>query len=164
MILKHVDSSDYFLDLELRRDMALPPESFARMMRWMFAISLGGGTLLFMVGAWPVIGFLGLDALLVWAAFRLYHRSQARQYERVRIDRDALIIEQHASRCVRELRYEPTFLNILPHADDLGRPIHICQRGQCAEIGRWLGAEERTEFAKQLKAALRQRQQALVHG
>ena len=31
---------------------------------------LSAGTLFFLLGAWPVVGFMGLDVALIWWAFR----------------------------------------------------------------------------------------------
>jgi uncharacterized membrane protein len=44
------------------------------------AISFITGVLFLAAGAWPVLGFFGLDVLLVYIAFRLNYRS-GRLYE-----------------------------------------------------------------------------------
>src|SRR6476620_5385316 len=40
-------------------------------------MSFSGGLFFFLLGAWPVIGFLGLDVLLVYWAFRANYRAAA---------------------------------------------------------------------------------------
>ena len=40
-------------------------------------VSFAGGMFFFMLGAWPVVGFLGLDVLLVYWAFRANYRAAA---------------------------------------------------------------------------------------
>ena len=43
-------------------------------------VSFAAGAMFFVVGAWPVVGFLGLDLLLIYLAFRASYRS-GRAYE-----------------------------------------------------------------------------------
>jgi len=43
-------------------------------------LSLTVGTIFWLAGAWPVIGFMGLDVLLLWVALRASY-SQAKAYE-----------------------------------------------------------------------------------
>ena len=40
-------------------------------------ISFVGGMVFLIAGAWPVVGFLGLDVLLVYWAFRANYRAAA---------------------------------------------------------------------------------------
>ena len=55
----------------------------------LFAIGLG----FFLAGAWPVIGFLGLELLVVWGAFRLNYRA-ARQRETIETTTDTLTVRR----------------------------------------------------------------------
>lgn len=162
MILYSTDDPEHFLFAELRRDMALDERGFERFMRWMLCISLGVGTLLYLAGAWPVIGFLGLDVLLVWGAFKYYQKSHEQRFDRIVVNRDGLTIEQHIGKRVIRTDYEPSFVQLRSNHDDLSQPIHLCQRGACCEIGRWLGAEERCAFARMFKDAQKRRQAALI--
>lgn len=152
-----------FLHAELRRDLALSRAQQLRILRVMTLLTIGGGALLFSLGAWPVVGFLGLDLLLVWGAFRLYERGHARDYERIVLEADKLVIEQHGGRAPRIVEYEPTFLQVLMSDERASQPIELCKSGRSLQIGRWLGPDERLQFAARLKQALRARQAALPH-
>src|ERR1700752_1906874 len=46
--------------------------------------SFAAGIVFFVIGAWPVIGFMGLDVLLVYWAFRANYRAAA-AYEEVTV-------------------------------------------------------------------------------
>ena len=46
-----------------------------------------------MLGAWPVTGFMGLDVVLVWWAFRT-NFAAARQAERIEVTEHELILER----------------------------------------------------------------------
>ena len=54
---------------------SLSPKGFGIVMGvlagFLFLIGLG----FFLAGAWPVIGFLGLELLVVWGAFKLNYRA-----------------------------------------------------------------------------------------
>ena len=47
-------------------------------------VSFAGGVVFFLVGAWPVGFFFGLDALLIYWAFRVNYRA-AEAYEQVTV-------------------------------------------------------------------------------
>ena len=64
----------------------------------LFAIGLG----FFLAGAWPVIGFLGLELLVVWGAFKLNYRA-AKVRETIETTQETLIVEhkdQHGKAAV----------------------------------------------------------------
>ena len=55
---------------------------------FLFLIGLG----FFLAGAWPVIGFLGLELLVVWGAFKLNYRA-ARHRETIHTTTEELMVE-----------------------------------------------------------------------
>ena len=64
----------------------------------LFAIGLG----FFLAGAWPVIGFLGLELLVVWGAFKLNYRA-AKVRETIETTTETLTVEhkdQHGKAAV----------------------------------------------------------------
>ena len=54
-------------------------------------VSFGTGLMFYLMGAWPVMGFLGLDVLLVYVAFKLNFRA-LRLYETVDLNGEALTV------------------------------------------------------------------------
>src|SRR4051812_2258054 len=70
---------------------SLEPKGFMVLMGAVCLVSFGTGLLFYMLGAWPVIGFMGLDVALIYIAFRLNYRA-ARLYETVDLTRDALTV------------------------------------------------------------------------
>ena len=48
------------------------------------AVSFAGGVVFYLVGAWPVDAFFGLDAVLIYWAFRVNYRA-ADAYEEVTV-------------------------------------------------------------------------------
>src|SRR5262249_17268240 len=61
---------------------SLSSTGFLLVMLLVGGMSLIGGLFFFLIGAWPVVGFLGLDVLLVYLAFRINYRA-ANAYEQV---------------------------------------------------------------------------------
>ena len=62
---------------------SLSARGFLLVMALVGGMSFIGGMFFFLMGAWPVIGFLGLDVLLVYWAFRANYRAAA-AFEEVR--------------------------------------------------------------------------------
>ena len=56
---------------------SLSRRGFILVMSLIAAINLVVGGMFYAIGAWPVVGFLGLDVLLVYWAFRVNYRSAA---------------------------------------------------------------------------------------
>src|SRR6185437_15868886 len=56
---------------------SLSAKGFVAVMALVGGMSFAGGMFFFLMGAWPVIGFLGLDVLLVYWAFRANYRAAA---------------------------------------------------------------------------------------
>jgi uncharacterized membrane protein len=115
--------------------------------------AIGAGFAL--VGAWPVTGFLGLDVLLLYLAFRWNYRT-GRCAELIRLDRDGLCVRRvrHDGR-TREWRFEPHWVRVT--IDDPPRhdsQLVLSSHGRALAIGAFLTAEERAEVARALRAAL----------
>ena len=63
---------------------SLGRKGFIVLMGVISVVSFLTGIAFYMKGAWPVLGFFGLDILLVYGAFRLNYRA-ARVYETVEL-------------------------------------------------------------------------------
>jgi len=143
-----------YLDATLRRDCSFSRADFPAFMRWVTGVCLAIGLLFYWKGAWPVIGFMGLDVLLIWLAFKTYFRQQEQQYERILLDEYGLHIEKHHRGHCLELELEPTFLQPrLEHAHQ-SHPLRLYTRGTFEEIGSLLGLPEKQALLEKLKEAL----------
>jgi uncharacterized membrane protein len=135
---------------------SLPPLGFAILMIAVVVVSAAVGAGFFLIGAWPVTGFFGLDVLLLYLAFRWNYR-QGRRTELIRLDQQGLAVRQiEPSGRHREWRFEPCWVRVT--MDDPPRPdsqLTVGSHGQQLIIGAFLTAEERLEVAKALRAALR---------
>lgn len=111
----------------------------------------------YLIGAWPVTGFLGLDLVLLYLAFRSVRR-RARCREHIRLDASGLHVRRvQADGSAREWRFEPYWVQVL--MDDPPRrdsSIVLTSHGLSLRVGSFLTPAERLELACALRAALRQ--------
>jgi len=110
----------------------------------------------FLIGAWPIVGFLGLDVLLLFLAFRFSFRS-ARAYEQVVLSSIELMFARVSARGARrEWRFNPIWVRLerVEDADYGMRQLAIASRGERVEIGAFLGPEQKAALATDLSRAL----------
>ena len=144
-----------FLDTVLVPHRSLPPTGFLAVMAVFGGISFVAGILFVLHGAWPVMGFFGLDVGLVYLAFRINYRS-ARRQERIRLVADALTVERRGVRGERwSWRFQPYWLRVtLEEWNDESNRLTISSHGRSLVLASFLGAGERRRFATTLKDAL----------
>ncbi len=75
---------------------SLSPTGFMLVMMALVSCSFTAGLAFWMMGAWPVVGFFGLDIVLVQLAFRLNYRA-ARASEEVSLFHDRLTVRRTAA-------------------------------------------------------------------
>ena len=78
---------------------SLSPRGFALVMAALGSLAFCIGLGFFLLGSWPVIGFLGLEILVVWGAFKLNYRAAKRR--------------QHLTATTKKLKIE----NVSPEGD-----------------------------------------------
>ncbi len=107
-------------------------------------------------GAWPVVGFFGLDVLLVWIAFRASYRA-GRAREEVMVSRLDVAIRQTApSGRTLEAHYNPSFARFrVSRHEEIGiTRMSVHGEGRATEIGRLLNPDDRESFAGAFHRAL----------
>lgn len=150
-------------DAVLHPQRSLSPSGFLSLMLVLAGISFTAGIAFLSVGAWPVLGFFGLDVLLVYAAFRLNYRS-GRAYQTVQLTPTELVVRDVDPRGrERSWRFEPTWLRVeLEEPPGPRSPLALCSHGGTLVIGAFLTPEEKRDFAAALRQALRDWRAGLV--
>jgi uncharacterized membrane protein len=147
---------DVFFERVLLPHRSLPPHGFNILMLVLAGISVLVGTVFVSMGAWPVVGFFGLDVGLVYLAFRLSYRS-ARQRETLRLAEEELSVERVGIRGDRRLwRFQPFWVRVVfeEHQDESNRLV-LTSHGKALPIGTFLPPPMRRELAATLRDALR---------
>ena len=152
-----VDSDDgALLDLTLRPRRSLTPRGFRALMIAFAAASALYSLPFFLLRAWPVVGFFGLDVALVYWAFRVNFNG-ARAFERLRVGYFELAFARVSARGERrEWRFNPAWVR-LERFDDAEYGLlrlWLRARERRWEIGGFLGPEQREDAAKALTRAL----------
>lgn len=135
---------------------SLGPRGFRNLMLAACVASTAVSVPFFLIGAWPVVGFFGLDVLAIWLAFRLSYRS-ARAFEHFRLTYFELTFARiTAAGARREWRFTPAWVR-LERVDDEEygtQSLTLIHRGRSWRIARGVGPQRKAEFAGELLRAL----------
>jgi uncharacterized membrane protein len=134
---------------------SLGPKGFMILMAAVCVVSFATGLLFYLLGAWPVIGFMGLDVLLIYIAFKLNFRA-LRLYETVDLTDDALTVTRVApSGKAQSWSFNPYWVR-LSLQQRLGRSseLSLASHGRRLVFASFLSDDEREDFASALSSAL----------
>jgi uncharacterized membrane protein len=147
--------STIYLDAVLEPPRSLSPRGFNRVMLALGSVSFLSGVYFIAVGAWPVMGFLGLEILALWLVFRFSFRAQrARTYVRVTAEAvdlrkvDGWGRERRASFAAHFARVEFDRQAAGPHA------LRVASSARAYIVGEFLTPRERETFARRLAQAI----------
>lgn len=150
-------AADQTFRATLRPYRSLGRKGFVILMAVLIFLNFAAGTAFYMLGAWPVMPFLGIDVALVWWAFRKSYSNSLKE-ERIEVTAHELILQRFDHDKEREeLRFMRDWVKVELEEDkdrDLIGRLFLRFRGERTEIGRFLGAHDRKEVAALLRAAL----------
>ena len=134
---------------------SLSRQGFIALMAAVALVSFAAGAVFVAAGAWPVLGFFGLDALLIYGAFRLNYRA-GRLRETVQIDDGRMVVRRiHPSGRTESWEFQPYWARVELKGDtETGNELAIVSHGRRLVFGRFLNPDERAEFADVLTSAL----------
>jgi uncharacterized membrane protein len=129
---------------------------FLVLMAVISVVSFAGGLVFTIVGAWPVGGFFGLDAVLIYWAFRVNYRS-AQAYEEVTVTPSELRVKKVTHRGeVAEWSLNPAWVQLdrETHEDFGLLGLFLVSRGKRLAVASFLDPAGRETFATALAAAI----------
>ena len=138
---------------------------FLVLMGFLSAVSFATGIAFLLMGAWPVLGFLGLDVLVVYWAFRVNFRRAAAT-EEITVTPLELRVRRVSHRGhVVEWVLNPLWVQLdqKVHAEFGIERLYLVSRGRRVSIGNFLGADEKASFAKALLAALQTAKRGITY-
>ena len=119
-------------------------------------VSFAGGVVFYIIGAWPVGFFFGLDAVLIYWAFQVNYRT-ADAYEQVTVTPSELRVKKvsHKGK-VSEWSMNPVWVRLEREThEDFGLlRLLLVSRGRKLSVGSFLGPDEKESFAAALAAAI----------
>ena len=131
------------------------PAAARRLLMATFVASAVFSLPFYLAGAWPIVGFLGLDVALLWLAFRASFRA-ARAYEDYRLTYLELAFARVSARGARrEWRFNPAWVTLeRGKTGPTAQRLALRSRGRRHEIASFLGPNEKAAFAGDLNRAL----------
>jgi uncharacterized membrane protein len=137
---------------------SLSSTGFVLVMALVGGVSFAGGMFFFLLGAWPVVGFLGLDVALVYWAFRANYRSAA-AFEEVTVTVSELRVRRVSHRGeVAEWTLNPLWTQLhRERHDEFGLlSLFLVSKGRRLAVASFLSPKEKEGFATALANALGQ--------
>jgi uncharacterized membrane protein len=130
-------------------------QAFVLLMLAFSLVCAGVGVGFFLLGAWPVTGYLGLDVVALFFAFR-WVRRESRRVEMIRVAKDGLVVRRiEPTGAAQEVRFEPYWSRIsLQAIRGNSSRLTVASHGRACEIGRFLTLQEKRELARALDEAL----------
>jgi len=138
---------------------------FLVLMGFLSAVSFATGVAFLLMGAWPVFGFLGLDVLVIYWAFRVNFR-RANATEEITVTPLELRVRRVSHRGhVVEWVLNPLWVQLdqVAHEEFGIERLYLVSRGRRVSIGNFLGADEKASFAKALMAALQTAKRGITY-
>jgi uncharacterized membrane protein len=135
---------------------SLSGKGFLAVMALVGTMSFAGGLFFYLMGAWPVVGFLGLDVALVYWAFRANYRAAA-AFEEVTVTPSELRLRRVSHRgAVAEWTLNPvwTKLEREKHEEFGLLKLFLVSRGRRLSVAGFLSPKEKESFAVALSVAL----------
>lgn len=152
--MEPTENTIYF-DATLTPNRSLSPRAFAIVMAVVVGMSFFAGLSFVSMGAFPVIGFFGLDALAIWLAFRWSFRS-LKQETHVRITAEQIdLLHEQPGKPPRVAQLPTAFARVsLDFPPRRPSELKLAHGRQAWVIGRFLTPKERKTLKAALEAAI----------
>ncbi len=128
---------------------SLSPEGFKWLIRGVLAANVVVGLPMYLLGAWPVAGFMGIDVWLLWFFFQRSYLDARRRETLTLTDRELIVERRSPDGELEEHRLDAYWLRFEVSEERLV----LISRGNRVVAGRFLSPEERGQLAEELKAA-----------
>jgi uncharacterized membrane protein len=150
------DRQRLIFDAVLYPHRSLDKRQFKYLMMFIIFACSGLALYFYSKGAWPVMGFFGLEILAVYAMFHFNFKA-ANHYEAVRLYRRKLVVEDVVNGKIKRWEFDPAWVDISMRQPESGRnngALNILSRGKGVSIGEFLSDYERVEFKSRLVDAI----------
>lgn len=126
-----------------------------RAVRWVIAfvavLASIPGILFYTLGAWPIVGFLGLDVAALWWAMSTNLKG-GEAFEEITLWPDELHIRQVSAKGVEHIEaFNPFWVKFISRQDQANEyvtSLQIAHRGVTLEIGAFLTPDDKKSFSQ----------------
>jgi uncharacterized membrane protein len=135
---------------------SLSHTGFLVVMAFVSVVSFAAGLAFLLMGAWPVLGFFGLDVLAIYWAFRINFR-RARASEEIRVTVSELRLRRISPRGhMVEFVFNPLWVQLdrQVHPEYGVEKLYLASKGRRIAVGSFLSPDEKASFASALMSAL----------
>lgn len=149
-------AEERLFDVRLRPHRSLTPGNFRILILIFSLVAVASSVPFIVAGAWPVGGFMGLDVLILYAAFRANFRA-AQAYEDVVVTPLELSLAKVSPKGLRkEWRFNPAWVRLdkEEHVEFGVQRLSLHSRGNSVEVAGFLGPDAKADFASGLTRAL----------
>jgi uncharacterized membrane protein len=140
----------------LKPHRSLNRAGFLVLMGFVIVVSFAAGFAFLLMGAWPVLGFFGVDVIAIYWAFRInFHRAKAS--EEITITHSELRLRRVSHRGhVVEFVLNPLWVQLdrKTHPEFGVEKLYLLSRGRRVSVGNFLSPDEKASFSKALMTAL----------
>lgn len=134
---------------------SLPPLGFLLVMGVLIGVSVIIGVGFTLLGAWPVMGFFGLDILLVYVVFRMSYGTARRAEQITLTARDLTVSYMDEAGRTTRATFQPYWARVaLEPVNSRRNRLVLRSHGQSVELGAFLGPDEKAALADSLSSAL----------
>ena len=139
-----------FLNIKIYPNNSLSQNGFYILIIFITLPSLFISGMFFFMGAWPVLGFMGLELILIYIFFKiLFYKNSF--YEHVTLDQNKFNISYNCkNKTLNTITLEPTWLQIKL----VKQTLVVLSHGKTIELGKCLALEEKMRLAENIKSAL----------
>ena len=115
------------------------------------------GISFYVLGAWPVLGFMGFEILLIYIAFKiLFYKNKF--YEHIILDSEKLnILFKKKNKIIKKIELEPTWVQVkIEKIYENEDTLIVSSHGKKIILANYLIPEERLKLAGKIKSGLRE--------
>jgi len=138
---------------------------FVLVMAFLSVISFATGLAFLIMGAWPVLGFLGLDVLAIYWAFKVNFR-RAKASEEIWVTPSELRLRRISHRGhVMEWKLNPLWVRVdqIAHEEFGIEKLYLVSQGRRVSVGSFLGADEKASFYNALNEGLAAARRGVIY-
>ena len=144
-----------YLDIKIYPSQSLSRKGFRILILIFLIPACLIGTFFSLLGAWPVAGFMGLELVLIYFAFKIY-LNNSKVYERIVLDDKNLRIKYYnQEKIIKTITLEPTWLKV--HISNNNIPSNILSlrsHGKENFVGMFLSPREKVVIAEKIRTGL----------